>query len=129
MNPIVVMPDFFVDRVIKLKSKEEFFNMINNKANLGGGSIRGVPTTDIKGGNATNVAYCLAKLGVKVALFTIADDIGAAILRQTFSRFGKNVNLMVTCGRHGSTTAFELLNEKVLRFILILTKLGEKRSF
>ena len=25
MNSVVVMPDFFVDRIIKLKSKEEFF--------------------------------------------------------------------------------------------------------
>jgi ribokinase len=129
MNPIVVMPDFFVDRVIKLKSKEEFFNMINNKANLGGGSIRGVPTTDIKGGNATNVAYCLAKLGVKVALFTIADDIGAAILRQTFSRFGENVNLMVTCGRHGSTSAFELLNERGVRVNIMISDVGDNSSF
>ncbi len=77
MNPIVVMPDFFVDRVIKLRSREELFNSINDKARFGGGSIRGIPTTDIKGGNAANVAYCLSKLGVKVTLFTVADDIGA----------------------------------------------------
>lgn len=28
---------------------------------------------DIKGGNAANVSYCLAKLGFKVTLFTVAD--------------------------------------------------------
>ena len=129
MNPIVVMPDFFVDRVIKLRSKEEFFNSINDKARLGGGSIRGVPTADIKGGNAANVAYCLAKLGVKVALFTIADDIGAAILRQTFSRFGENVNLLVTSGRHGSTTAFELLNERDVRVNIMISDVGDNSKF
>ena len=37
MNPIVVMPDFFVDRVIKLRSREELFNSINDKARFGGG--------------------------------------------------------------------------------------------
>ncbi|PWU79275.1 MAG: hypothetical protein DLM72_18175 [Candidatus Nitrosopolaris wilkensis] len=129
MNPIVVMPDFFVDRVIKLGSKEEFFNSINDKARLGGGSIRGVPTADIKGGNATNVAYCLARLGVKVALFTMADDIGAAILRQTFSRFGENVNLLVTSGRHGSTTAFELLNERDVRVNIMISDVGDNSKF
>jgi len=129
MNPIVVMPDFFVDRVIKLGSKEEFFNSINDKARLGGGSIRGVPTADIKGGNAANVAYCLAKLGVRVALFTMADDIGAAILRQTFSRFGENVNLLVTSGRHGSTTAFELLNERDVRVNIMISDVGDNSKF
>ncbi len=129
MNPIVVMPDFFVDRVIKLGSKEEFFNNINDKAMLGGGSIRGVPTADIKGGNAANVAYCLAKLGVRVALFTMADDIGAAILRQTFSRFGENVNLLVTSGRHASTTAFELLNERDVRVNIMISDVGDNSKF
>ena len=129
MNPIVVMPDFFVDRVIKLGSKEEFFNSINDKARLGGGSIRGVPTADIKGGNAANVAYCLAKLGARVALFTMADDIGAAILRQTFSRFGEHVNLLVTTGRHGSTTAFELLNERDVRVNIMISDVGDYSKF
>jgi ribokinase len=129
MNPIVVMPDFFVDRVIKLGSKEEFFNSINRKARLGGGSIRGVPTVDIKGGNAANVAYCLAKLGVRVALFTLADDIGAAILRQTFSRFGENVNLLVTSARQGSTTALELLNERDVRVNIMISDVGDNNKF
>jgi len=129
MNPIVVMPDFFVDRVIKLGSKEEFFNSINDKARLGGGSIRGVTTADIKGGNAANVAYCLAKLGARVALFTMADDIGAAILRQTFSRFGENVNLLVTTGRHGSTTAFELLSENDVRVNIMISDVGDNSKF
>ena len=76
MNSIVVMPDFFVDRIIKLKSKEEFIHTLTEKTKFGGGSIRGIPTVDIKGGNAVNIAYCLAKLGVKVTLFTISDETG-----------------------------------------------------
>ncbi|MGC1931846.1 MAG: PfkB family carbohydrate kinase [Candidatus Nitrosopolaris sp.] len=129
MNPIVVMPDFFVDRVIKLRSKEEFFNSINDKVRFGGGSIRGIPTADIKGGNAANVAYCLSKLGVKVTLFTVADDIGAAILRQSFSRFRESVNLLITSGRHGSTTAFELLNESGVRVNVMISDVGDNSNF
>jgi ribokinase len=36
---IVVMPDFFVDRIIKLKSITELFNCLAEKARVGGGSI------------------------------------------------------------------------------------------
>lgn len=112
MKPIVVMPDFFVDRIIRLRSKEQFFDTIDEKARIGGGSIRGIRTADLKGGNATNVAYCLAKLGIRVCLFTVADEFGAAILKQTFSRFGDMVDLMIVSGKHGSTTAFEFLDDK-----------------
>ncbi|MFY9795101.1 MAG: PfkB family carbohydrate kinase [Candidatus Nitrosopolaris sp.] len=129
MNPIVVMPDFFVDRIIKLRSREELFNSINDKARLGGGSIRGIPTTDTKGGNAANMAYCLSKLGVKVTLFTVADDIGSAILRQVFSRFKDNVNLLIASGRHGRTTAFELPNESGVRVNVMISDVGDNSNF
>ena len=65
IGSIAVMPDFFVDRIIRLESKENFFEALTEKARVGGGSVRGIPTTDTKGGNAVNVAYCLAKLGAK----------------------------------------------------------------
>lgn len=129
MNPIVVMPDFFVDRIIKLRSKEEFFNSVNDKAKVGGGSIRGISTTDIRGGNAANIAYCLSKLGVKVVLFTVADEIGAAILRHSFSKFRENVNLLITSGRHGCTTAFELLNESGVRVNVMISDVGDNGNF
>ena len=111
VGSIAVMPDFFVDRLIRLESKEQLFNALGDKAKHGGGSIRGVPTADIKGGNAVNVAYCLARLGVKISLFTVADDLGAAMLRQVFSQFGDKATLRISSGRHGYTTAFEFPHE------------------
>jgi ribokinase len=129
MNPIVVMPDFFLDRIIKLRSREELFNGINDKTKSGGGSMRGIPSTDIKGGNAANIAYCLSKLGVKVTLFTVADDIGSAILRQSFSRFKDNVNLLISSGRHGSTTAFEFPNESGVRVNVMISDVGDNSNF
>ena len=39
-KPIVVLPDFFIDRIIQLKSKEHFFESILQKTKYGGGSIR-----------------------------------------------------------------------------------------
>jgi ribokinase len=107
ISSIVVMPDFFVDRIIRLESKENLFDMLTEKAKVGGGSVRGIPTTDIKGGNAVNVAYCLAKLGAKVSLFTIADELGTTMIRQAFSQFGDKVSLRIANGRNGLTTSFE----------------------
>ena len=103
MNSIVVMHDFFVDRLIKLNSTKQFFDALADKARFGGGSVRGIPTVDMKGGNAVNIAYCLARLGVKVTLFTIADDIGSAIIRQIFLKFGAKSDLRIINGKHGCT--------------------------
>lgn len=129
MNSIAVMPDFFVDRIIKLKSKEEFFEALNEKAKFGGGSIRDVATIDVKGGNAVNIAYCLAKLGVKATLFTIADDIGSAILKQTFSRFQDKINLRISKGKHGHTTAFEFMSNKSPKVNVMASDVGDNVHF
>ena len=129
MDTIVVMPDFFVDRIIKLKSKEQFFDALNEKEKFGGGSIRGIPTFDSKGGNAVNVAYCLAKLGINVTLFTIADEIGSSMIRQVFSRFEDKVNLRIINGRPGYTTAFEFPNEKSSKVNIMISDTGDNANF
>lgn len=129
MNSVVVMPDFFVDRIIKLKSKEEFFHTLTQKTKFGGGSVRGIPTVDVKGGNAVNVAYCLAKLGAKVTLFTISDETGSAMLKYIFSKFGDKVTLRIKNGKHGLTTAFEFLNEKGFKANVMVSDVGDNINF
>ena len=128
VGSIVVMPDFFVDRIIRLESKENLFDTLTEKAELGGGSIRGVPTKDVKGGNAVNVAYCLAKLGAKVSLFTIADELGSTMIRQTFSQFGDKVTLRIASGRTGLTTAFEFPHEDTLVNVMV-SDVGDNSNF
>jgi len=125
---IVVMPDFFVDRIIRLESKEKFFDALTEKAKRGGGSVRGVPTVDVKGGNAVNVAYCLSKLGVKVSLFTVADEIGAAMIRQAFSQFGERVTLRISTGKSGLTTSFEFPHGET-RVNVMVSDIGDNDSF
>jgi ribokinase len=107
LKPIVVMPDFFIDRIIKLQSKDHFFESISEKVKYGGGSIRDFDAIERKGGNAVNVAYALARLGVKVVLFTLADKIGSEFLLDTFSKFGEIVQLRISNGNHGLTTVLE----------------------
>jgi ribokinase len=128
IGSIVVMHDFFVDRIIRLDSKENLFGALSEKAKVGGGSVRGIPTTDVKGGNAVNVAYCLAKLGAKVSLFTVADDIGSTMIRQTFSQFGDKVSLRIASGRTGLTTCFEFPHEDT-RVNVMMSDIGDNESF
>jgi ribokinase len=123
---IAVMSDFIIDRIIKLKSKQDLFDMINNKSKFGAGAIRGIQTYENKGGKAVNVAYCLAKLGVNVTLFTIADKVGLAILEHFFSDFGSKVNLRIKNGRQGYSTAFEFLDETDKVF---LSDIGDNDKF
>jgi ribokinase len=128
VGPIVVMPDFFVDRIIRLESKEKLFDALGEKAKRGGGSVRGVPMADVKGGNAVNAAYCLAKLGVRVALFTVADGIGATMIRQAFSQFGDRATLRIANGRSGLTTAFEFPHGGT-RVNVMVSDVGDNANF
>lgn len=127
---IVVMHDFFLDRIIRLGSTTEIFCSLMEKARVGGGSIReGISAVDIKGGNAVNVAYCLAKLGFNVTLFTVADEIGSAILNHTFSKLKDKVELVIKPGTHGLTTTFEFANEKGTCVNVMMNSVGDNADF
>ena len=106
---ITVLHDFFIDRIIKIKNIDEFFICIKEKAKYGGGSIRGIPTTQIEGGNAVNIAYCLGKLGFDVDLFTITDDSSHMNLKYFFKDLPK-VKLHLSNGKPGYTTSLEIQN-------------------
>ncbi len=107
---VTILPDFFVDRIIEVLDYPIFMNDIQKKIVAGGGSMRGYSSLDIKGGNAVNMAYSLAKLDVRVELFTIADEIGSDILHSVFLPFRTNVNLHIIKGKHGLSTVFEFSN-------------------
>lgn len=126
---IVVLPDFFLDRIININSKDELFRTIASKTTIGGGSIRGVNTFDIKGGNAVNVAYCLATMGLSVTLFTVADNIGTSILRTIFSKFGESVSLKIKNGKQGSTTSFEFHENEGPNANVMISDVGDNQNF
>lgn len=104
---IFILPDFFVDRIIEVASESIFFRDIKRKIVAGGGSMRGYISKDIKGGNAVNVAYCLAKLGLIIDLYTVSDLVGSDILKSVFSSFDKNVSVHIVNGKHGLSSIFE----------------------
>ena len=82
------MPDFSMDRILTFTSQKQLLDALSEKSKHGGGALRGISATDIRGGNAINIAYCLAKLGAHIKLFTIADEIGSLTLNKIFSKFG-----------------------------------------
>jgi ribokinase len=131
MNQIVTMPDFFLDRILLLQSQDEFFQSIVNKIRVGGGSIREILTVDRKGGNAANIAYSIAKLGGRVAFFTVGDQIARSVIETTFQIFGEKVEIIISDGIQGKTTSMELYDnvEGKSKVNVMLSDVGDNADF
>jgi len=126
VGSVVVLNDFFLDRIVKISDIEKVYSQILEKSKFGG-SIRGIAQKDLKGGNATNVAYALARLGCPITLITIADKASAAMLKETFSEF-QNAFLFVIDGKPGKTTSLEFRNNGEIVNIM-LSDLGDNENF
>ncbi len=104
---IVVMHDFFIDRIVRVcLDADRLFNAIRDKILAGGGSIRGLEQYEIKGGNAVNLAYALCMLNASCRLVTIADEYGSSILANTFSGMN-NIEVITIKGKQGYTVSLE----------------------
>jgi ribokinase len=126
VDPVVVLNDFFLDRIISISDIGRIYGQILEKSKFGG-SIRGIPQKDLKGGNATNIAYALARLGCPVSLITVADKTGSALLTELFSKFEK-ASLFVIDGKPGRTTALEFRDgENIVN--IMLSDLGDNENF
>ena len=126
VGSVVVLNDFFLDRIINIQNIVTLYDLISKKSQYGG-SIRGISQTDLKGGNATNVAYALARLGIPVSLITIANKSSSHLLYDSFSEF-PNSSLYVIDGNPGRTTSFEFSNNgKVVN--IMLSDLGDNENF
>lgn len=126
VGSVVVLNDFFLDRIIKIQNIVTLYDLILKKSHLGG-SIRGIPQTDLKGGNATNVAYALAKLGAPVSLITVANKSSSHILHEAFSEF-PNCSLFLIDGNPGRTTSLEFSNNGHPVNVM-LSDLGDNENF
>ncbi len=124
---VVVMPDFFVDRFVRLGSITEVFSMLRRKASSGGGSVHGFNQFDVKGGNAVNTAYALGRLGVSTRLITMADRGTLWLLKVVFEEL-PNVRLKVVEGRPGYTIALEFARGRK-RVNVMLSDVGDVAAF
>lgn len=129
LKPVVVMHDFFIDRIVRLNDPnlDRLFSAATSKIEAGGGSIRGIEQAEIRGGNAVNVAYALSRLGARTCLITIADELGSAMLKNTFSSL-RNSKLLILGGRPGYTVSLEVSREK-RRANVMVSDVGDAADF
>ncbi|XHH10134.1 MAG: carbohydrate kinase family protein [Candidatus Bathyarchaeia archaeon] len=105
----VVMPDFFLDRLLDLSwTANEFSSLTNEVVNRKGGSIDGISQADIKGGNAVNTASALAALGIKVTPILCTSEYGLHLLKYHLKAKDIDLSHVKIFPKASVTTALEL---------------------
>ncbi len=99
------MHDFFVDRLVHTKNLTNLLERVESKAASGGGGVHGVRQTEMKGGNAVNLAHALARLGLRTLLITHTDSVHRALLLEPFE--GLDAEVRAKPSSPGLTVAFE----------------------
>lgn len=100
---VSVLPDFYFDRIISIPSVKQLFRQVELKAASGGGNLRGFSQVELRGGNATNLAYALASLSVRTRLYCVGDEHTQTALANP----PRNCRVKVIPGKPGYTTALE----------------------
>ncbi len=109
---VIVMPDFFHDRLINLECDAALFSsMIADVANRKGGSIDGIPQIDMRGGNAINTASALAALGAKVTPIVCTNKLGLQQLKFYLKNYRIDLSHIKITEKGSITTALELKTE------------------
>lgn len=110
---VVVMPDFFLDRLISLNCDVESFSvMLGEVAKRKGGSIDRIEQVDLRGGNAVNTASALAALDVKVTPIVCTSKLGLKLIRFHLKSPKVDLSHVKISDDASITTAIELENEK-----------------
>lgn len=79
---VVVMPDFFIDRLVSLNCDVTGFSETLKRVVRGkGGSIDGLEQLELRGGNAVNTASALAALNFTVTPIVCTNRLGLQIMR------------------------------------------------
>ncbi|MGD6806650.1 MAG: carbohydrate kinase family protein, partial [Candidatus Bathyarchaeia archaeon] len=108
----VVMPDFFMDRIITLPwNQREFSEKIQQVAQRKGGSLDGISQTDMAGGNAINVTSALSSLGASVTPIICTSAYGLEQIKYHFRNRSINYSHIKPLGSASVTTALEFRQE------------------
>ena len=109
---VVVMPDFFYDRLIHLNyDAESFSSLISEVIDRKGGSLDGIAQTEIRGGNAVNTCSALAALGVNVTPIVCTSKLGLLQLKFYLEKYNVDFSHVKIAGKPSVTTALELKTE------------------
>jgi ribokinase len=126
---VVVMPDFFLDRIVSYPSSlrdlaGDMARIIDQK----GGSLDGIKQKELRGGNAANTASALARLGVSVYPIICTSELGDCLLEFYLGKLGVDLSHVKICGEISITTAVEL-QAKHGRVNVMLRDLGSLANF
>ena len=99
------MHDYFVDRLVHVGSLGGLTRSVEAKAATGGGGLHGIRQSEIRGGNAVNLAHALGRLGLRTLLVTHTETAHEGLLRKSFE--GLDVELRLKPLKAGMTVAFE----------------------
>jgi sugar/nucleoside kinase (ribokinase family) len=126
---VVVMPDFFIDRLVNLEwDLRAFSGNLESVSRRKGGSIDGIRQTELRGGNAINTASALAALGVKVTPIVCTNKLGLELIRFYLKRFRINLSHIKVFQKPSITTAMEL-KDKTGKVNVMLRDTGALANF
>jgi sugar/nucleoside kinase (ribokinase family) len=126
---VVVMPDFFMDRLVTLEcDTEQFISQINTVVLRKGGSIDQVSQSDLRGGNAVNVTSALLALGAKVTPIICTSNLGLEQVRFHLRKFNVDLSHVRIFPKASVTTALEFQAEGG-RANVMLRDLGSLADF
>jgi sugar/nucleoside kinase (ribokinase family) len=109
---VVVMPDFFLDRLVSLDyDPASFSSMVQAIVDRKGGSIDGIAQTDIRGGNAVNTASALAALGAAVTPIVCTSKLGLQQINFHLERYDMDTSHVKLSAKASVTTALEFKAE------------------
>jgi sugar/nucleoside kinase (ribokinase family) len=109
---VVVMPDFFLDRLISLNyDVKDFSEALGSVAERKGGSIDGIKQTELRGGNAINTASVLAALDIKVTPIVCTSKFGLQLITFYLKSLAVDFSHIKIFDKLSITTAIELTTE------------------
>jgi sugar/nucleoside kinase (ribokinase family) len=126
---IVLMPDFFLDRIISLKwNPKKLSENLEKVAQCKGGSIDGIEQAELRGGNAINTASALAALNTKVTPIVCTNNLGLRLIKFYLRPYKVDLSHVKTLDKASITTAIEF-ESKSGRVNVMLRDLGTLADF
>jgi sugar/nucleoside kinase (ribokinase family) len=126
---VVVMPDFFLDRFVRLQwDTAEFNTLITQVVKRKGGSIDGIFQVDMRGGNSINVASALSNLGAKVTSIVCTSEYGLQQIKYHLKNAQVDTSHIKTCDKASVTTALEFQTQSTKTNVM-LRDLGSLADF
>ncbi len=126
---VVVMPDFFLDRIVNLQwDAPAFSGVVGEVVKRRGGSIDGIPQMDMKGGNAVNMASALSSLGISVTPIICTSEYGLQLIKYHFKDVSMDFSHIKTHNKASITTALEFRGENE-KINVMLRDLGSLADF